>query len=118
MEIIAISPSKRFEIQVEAWEARNSLWVNSPVIWDAEQSSTIFSFKDECWSLDSATWVGDSTVRLLLRKFPGNHSPDHIRVEVSCIATTALVHGTAGMAAFSTRLDELEVALDHKLKWT
>ena len=57
VEIISTSPTGHYQVQAVAWEARNSLWVYSPSIWDAEQNHYVFSFKDESWSVDKSAWL-------------------------------------------------------------
>ncbi|GJJ00090.1 hypothetical protein RugamoR64_06280 [Duganella rhizosphaerae] len=113
MEIMSVSPEKSFEVRTEVWEARNSLWVYSPSIWDARHSSCIFSFKDENWSVDTSVWKDDATVSLCLRKFPGNHRPDSLRVEINCLALQAKVLMPAAVVA----IEDLESALDKALKF-
>lgn len=60
------SDDGRFELQVEAWEARNSHWVFAPRL--RYTSSDKFLFKPEAttWSADSSTWNG-AQVRIVLR---------------------------------------------------
>jgi len=113
MEIMSVSPEKNFEVRTEVWEARNSLWVYSPSIWEAKHSNCIFSFKDENWSVDTSVWKDDATVSLCLRKFPGNHRPDTLTVEIDCLALQAklLAPPTA------LPLENLEGALDKALKF-
>ena len=113
MEIMSVSPEKNFEVRAAVWEARNSLWVYSPSIWDAKHSNCIFSFKDENWSVDTSVWKGDATVSLCLRKFPGNHRPDSLMVEIDCLALQAKVH----VPTTTLALEDLESALDRTLKF-
>lgn len=113
MEIMSVSPEKNFEVRTEAWEARNSLWVYSPSIWSAEDSNCIFSFKDENWSADASVWKDDVTVSLCLRKFPGNHRPESLSVELDCLALKAKMSASGK----TLPLDQLESALDKALKF-
>jgi hypothetical protein len=111
MEIMSVSPEGNFEVRTEVWEARNSLWVYNPSIWDAKRDHCIFSFKDENWSADTSAWEDDATVRLCLRKFPGNHRPESLTVEVDCLELKAKVIAPAmGLA-----LEDLESALEKAL---
>jgi hypothetical protein len=113
MEIMSVSPEKSFEVRTVVWEARNSLWVYSPSIWDAKRDHCIFSFKDENWSADTSAWEDDATVRLCLRKFPGNHRPDSLRVEIDCLGLRAKMIAPATNLA----LGDLEDTLDRALKF-
>src|SRR6185436_1450296 len=56
------SPSGRFEITIAAWEARMSLWIETPTLSDRLTGQELLSFNDPHWSLDSAEWQSDSTV--------------------------------------------------------
>ena len=112
MEIISTSPTRRFQIQADVWEARNSLWVYTPSIWDAERNLHILSFKDHSWSADNSVWSSENQVNLILRKFPGNHRPEQLSVEIDCIAQVAMLASAAPMP-----LAVLESALNRALTW-
>ena len=111
METMSVSPERNFEVRTEVWEARNSLWVYSPSIWDAKRDHCIFSFKDENWSADASIWEDDITVSLRLRKFPGNHRPGDLRVEINCLALKAKVIDPV----MDLILEDLETALNKAL---
>ncbi|WP_139168721.1 MULTISPECIES: hypothetical protein [unclassified Duganella] len=113
MEIMSVSSEKNFEVRTEVWEARNSLWVYSPSIWDAKNGNCIFSFEDENWSADASAWKDDTTVGLCLRKFPGNHRPESFSVEIDCLTLQAKI-SASGRAL---PLEHLESALDKALKF-
>ncbi|MGC4093162.1 MAG: hypothetical protein QM756_35795 [Polyangiaceae bacterium] len=83
------SPNGRFQISVSAWEARMSHWIETPTLTDVSVKETILSFEDASWSLDDASWIDDSRVTLVMRKYPGNHKPSSVSVEIDCIARTA-----------------------------
>lgn len=111
MEIISTSAEHSFEVRADIWEARNSLWVYSPSIWDIKHNHCVFSFKDKNWSADTSVWKDDTTVRLCLRKFPGNHRPDSLMVEIDCLTLQAKVFAPAAAVA----IEDLEDALDARL---
>lgn len=112
MEIISTSPTGRSQIQADVWEARNSLWVYTPSIWDVERNLHILSFEDESWSADNSVWSSENQVSLILRKFPGNHWPEQLNVEIDCVAQAATI-----AAAAPIPLAELESALNRALTW-
>lgn len=112
MEILSISPGGRFQVQADVWEARNSLWVYSPSIWDTERSLRVLSFDDESWSVDKSTWISETEVLLVLRKFPGNHRPEQLSVEIDCIAETATIP-----PAGPSHVVGLELFLNRALTW-
>lgn len=113
MEVMSVSPEKNFEVRTDVWEARNSLWVYSPSIWDTKHRNCIFSFKDVNWSVDTSVWKDDVTVSLCLRKFPGDHRPDSVTVEINCIALQAKALALETALA----LEDLEGVLDKALKF-
>jgi hypothetical protein len=106
------SPSGRFEITIAAWEARMSLWIETPTLSDRLTGQDLFSFKDPNWSLDSAEWLSDSIVALKMRKYPGNHLPAHVVVTVDCLAGTADIGGTTVPS-----INDLERHLESALTW-
>lgn len=112
LETASTSPSGRWHIEIHAWEARNSLWVQSPLIRDGEAAAVVLQFADANWSLDTSTWLSDDVVRLSLRKYPGNHDPGAVEVTVDCgNAIAALANGRAVL------LSGLETLLDQQLRW-
>ena len=106
LEVQSSSPSGRYKVFVDPWEARNSLWVYSPLIIDAETQDVILKLDDRNWSMDSAEWESDTTVRLGLRRFPGDCSPLGVSVKVDCVSGCAMI----GDARFP--LNEIDQALD------
>jgi hypothetical protein len=111
-EIRSTSPDGRFQVRVLAWEARNSLWVESPSIWDNVTDSPLLSFSSKMWSLDESVWLSDCAVQLTLRKYPGNHTPVHLLVKVDCRTRVALIDPGIHVA-----LDQLEARLESRLTW-
>jgi hypothetical protein len=108
---VAAADSTRFEVVISAWEARMSLWVETPSIVERASGQTLLSFEDGNWSLNSAHWIDDHRVELRLRKYPGAHHPSELRVSLDCIARTATLDGrTLGF-------DGLERALEAALSW-
>jgi hypothetical protein len=89
-----------------------SLWIETPTLLDKSTGETLLAFKDSNWSLDAAHWLSDSTVKLTLRKFPGNHLPVNIIATLDCARRTARI----GEKEFQS-LAEVETALDNALTW-
>ena len=90
-----------------------SHWIETPAISDRLTGKDVFRFKNPNWSLDSAEWLGHSTVVLSLRKYPGNHRPTSVAATVDCLAGTAAIDGKSVPS-----LRELERALDSALTWS
>jgi hypothetical protein len=107
----AMSPSGRFQIELDEREVFNTCWVGTPTIIDRADGSVVLSFTDTFWSADAAAWNGDR-VTLTLRKYPGNHTPSDIQATVDCAARTAAVGG-----APPTPIAGLEAALSAALTW-
>ncbi len=105
------SPDGRFAIEIAAWEARMSHWIETPRVVDAQSGTVVFAFENGNWSLDRASWTAPHVVMFRLRKYPGNHTPVDVTCEIDCVAHTA----TAGGAAVP--LAELERHLDALLQW-
>jgi hypothetical protein len=106
------SPSSRFLITISAWEARMSLWIETPTLIDCSSGERLLVFKDSNWSLNSAEWLSESVVVLKLRKYPGNHIPSEVTATVDCTAKTAEVNGKK-----VDTLGNVERYLDAALVW-
>jgi hypothetical protein len=107
----AMSPSGRFQIELNEREVFNTCWVGTPTIIDRADRSVVLSFTDTFWSADAAAWNGDR-VTLTLRKYPGNHTPGDIQATIDCAARTAAVGD-----APPTPIAGLEAALSAALTW-
>jgi hypothetical protein len=112
MEIKSTSPDGRFQVTVEPWEARNSLWVESPTLRDTRRNEVLLRFESEMWSLASSEWQAAGCVQLTLRKYPGNHAPAQIVTAIDCIHRTAKVQSMEPVS-----LRDLEVLLERQLTW-
>ena len=110
MKIASTSPNGQFRVLVDEWEARNSMWVSSPSIWDLKKNRRLHRFKDECWSLDGCDWPTGTKVCLTIRKYPGKHQPAQLHVEIDCTKSEANV-----LAALGIPLADLEAYIDATL---
>lgn len=84
-----------------------SHWIESPWITDTQTEQQVLSFSDPNWSLDQSRWIDDTTVELVMRKYPGNHKPSDVTVTVDLAKLTAKV----GEREVGT-LHELERVMD------
>lgn len=108
-----ISLTGSYEIRIESWEARNSLWVQTPEIVALQLQDTILKFRDPYWSLNNAEWIGNKNVKLTLRKYPGNHIPAELMVTIDC--KNRLVTLPDGQQVALTALeDQLDLLLQRK----
>jgi hypothetical protein len=106
------SPSGRFRIAISAWEARMSLWIETPTLRDNVTGEILLSFKDSNWSLDGARWLSDSVVEFTLRKYPGGHLPAQVVAIVDCAQRNSKIGPTEVQS-----LADLESALERALTW-
>lgn len=100
------SPSGRYLVRTYPWEARMSLWIETPELVDTIAGQSLLSFKDSHWSVDSVDWRGDSIAVMHLRRYPGDHLPGSFEVVIDCARRSASLIG-----AGSVPLDQLEAVL-------
>jgi hypothetical protein len=91
--IKSTSPGGRNIIRVHSQEMRMSHWVDTPELIDTVANRTLFAPKDSNWSMDSAVWRDASVVDMVLRMYPGAHSP--IKATFDCARHTATIGGIA-----------------------
>lgn len=106
------SPDGRFQVRVLAWEARASLWVESPEIWDTLTDTLVLRFDDGNWSLDHCHWQTPTLAQLTLRKYPGNHVPAQVLALVDCVSRTA------ALPQSQVPFEQMEAVLDSLLRWS
>ena len=100
------SADGRFELQVEAWEARNSHWVFAPQLRDTTNDKVLFKPEAPTWSADVSTWTG-SQVRIVLRKYPGDQRRPSLAALVDCEREVGRIEGGELVP-----LNKLEAELD------
>jgi hypothetical protein len=111
-ELKSQSPDGRFHLFVDAWDVRNSHWIESPQLRDMETGEVILQFSSASWSLDRSDWTADQVVELTLRKYPGHHAPVHFVITVDC------GRGTAELKSHPhVPLKELEPLLEQQIAW-
>lgn len=112
MEEPSISPGGAFELRLHPRSGRMSHDILTPGLVSRGTGASLLDFRDTSWSLDEHQWQADSVVRLVLRKYPGNHLP----ADLTCLADLS-----AGSATFPdgvvVPLSDLEAALDRRLTW-
>ena len=111
MDEPSISPGGAFELRVDAHSGRMSHDIFTPRV-ATSTGETLIRFTESAWSLDEHRWLGDSTLRLVLRKYPGNHLPPEIICTADLAARSAtLADGTV------VPLSGLEAGLNGRLEW-
>lgn len=106
-----VAPGGRWAVVTAPWEVRMSLWIESPALVELPANTPIFAFRDVHWSLDSAAWISDDVVEWRLRKYPGNHLPVDLAVQIDCARRIAVCDGR------EFPLTAVEAALDARLRW-
>jgi hypothetical protein len=109
----SISPTGFYEIRIDSWEPRMSLWIQTPEIIDLQLQDTILEFRDPHWSLNTAEWIGNTDVKVTLRKYPGNHIPVELAIMIECRNRLAILPDGKHIA-----LTALEEQLDLLLQWS
>jgi hypothetical protein len=87
-----------------------SLWIECPELIDSRSGQSVWRTSDSDWSLDSAEWLDNSTVKVSLRKYPGNYQPSSLQAIIDCEKMTASLMGAPAIP-----LKELEAAMDASL---
>jgi hypothetical protein len=111
MENSAVPNSANYEISLSAWEARMSLWIETPTLRNKATGEVVASFRDTNWSLNSARWLSDDVVELRMRKYPGSHTPAEIMATLDCSERTARIDGSV------MPISQVETALEGALSW-
>ena len=107
-----VSPDGRYEITLYVREVFNTHWLETPTLRDKRSGETLLAFADTHWSADQGEWLSDATVRLAMRKYPGNHQPGDLSVSIDCAART----GRVG-AGEAVGLSDLEATMEKALTW-
>ncbi|RYY81372.1 MAG: hypothetical protein EOO24_42250 [Comamonadaceae bacterium] len=105
------SPTGRYLIQVVAREMRMSHWVEAPELVDTVRGETLLCLQSGLWSLEAATWEGDTSVRMRLRRYPGASPHAQVDLRVDCAAGTASVQEGG-----ACRLADVEATLESILE--
>jgi hypothetical protein len=108
----SVSPGGAFELRVRAHSGRMSHDILTPSIVATRTGEALVEFADSSWSLDRHEWLGESMIRLVLRKYPGNHLPAEVSCTVDLAARSATFADGVGVP-----LSGLAAALEARLQW-
>jgi hypothetical protein len=108
-EIQSVSPTGRFQVLAQPWEARSGLWVYPPEIHDAALGQVVFELVDYRWSLDRSVWLSESLVELTLRRFPGEAQVMAIKIAFDCFTSTSVLQAKtfANLGLLESAMNEL-----------
>lgn len=65
------SPNQHFKIRFDSYELRMSHWIDQPSLIRVRDNVCLFALDKDDWSAWEVCWSDDSTVALVLRKYPG-----------------------------------------------
>lgn len=65
------SPNGQYKICFDSYEMRMSHWVDQPSLLRVNDSFCLFSINTGDWSAWEVSWLDNSTVAMVMRKYPG-----------------------------------------------
>ena len=65
------SPNRKFKIRFDSYEMRMSHSIDQPSLIRVCDNVCLFALDMDDWSAWEVRWMDDSTVSLLMRKYPG-----------------------------------------------
>jgi len=65
------SPDRQYKVSFDSYEMRMSHWVDQPSLIRVRDNFCLFALDTDDWSAWEVSWLDDSTVALVLRKYPG-----------------------------------------------
>lgn len=65
------SPNRQYKVSFDSYEMRMSHWIDQPSLIRVRDTVCLFSLSSDGWSAWEVRWLDDSTVSLLVRKYPG-----------------------------------------------
>ena len=65
------SPNHTYKVSFQSYEVRMSHWIDQPSLIRVCDSVCLFSLNADGWSAWETNWLDDSTVALVMRKYPG-----------------------------------------------
>ena len=65
------SPNGQHTIRFDSYEMRMSHWIDQPSLIRVSDNACLFSISTDDWSAWEVRWLDESTVTLLMRKYPG-----------------------------------------------
>lgn len=66
-----VSPEGQYKVSFSSYEVRMSHWIDQPYLIRVSDNVRLFALDADGWSAWTVRWLDDSTVELLMRKYPG-----------------------------------------------
>ncbi|MDB6154341.1 MAG: hypothetical protein JWL90_2794 [Chthoniobacteraceae bacterium] len=101
------SPNGKYLFHIYPWEARMSLWIESPELIEVGVAAPLLRFRDSNWSLDRAVWLNESVVTMQVRRYPGDHTPSQFEFGIDAEKRLAAIG-----SAQAVPLSDLESMLE------
>ncbi|MPR37224.1 hypothetical protein [Salmonirosea aquatica] len=65
------SSNRQYKVSFDSYEMRMSHWIDQPSLIRESDSACLFSINTDDWSAWEVSWLDESTVTLVMRKYPG-----------------------------------------------
>lgn len=65
------SPNRQYKISFDSYEMRMSHWIDQPSLIRVYDNVCLFLLDKDDWSAWEVCWADDSTISLIMRKYPG-----------------------------------------------
>ena len=65
------SPDRRYKVSFSSYEVSMSHWIDQPYLIRVGDNVCLFRLNEDGWSAWVVRWLDDSTVALVMRKYPG-----------------------------------------------
>lgn len=66
-----VSPDHKYKVSFSSYEVRMSHLIDQPYLIRVSDDVCLFALDADGWSAWTVRWLDDSTVELLMRKYPG-----------------------------------------------
>lgn len=65
------SPNGQYKVRFDSYEVRMSHWIDQPSLIRVQDNVCLFALNKDDWSAWEVRWLDNSTVLLVIRKYPG-----------------------------------------------
>ncbi|WP_020607332.1 hypothetical protein [Spirosoma spitsbergense] len=71
MSNAVFSPNRQYKLRFDSYEMRMSHWIDQPSLIRVQDDVCLFALNQDDWSAWEVRWLSDSTILLVMRKYPG-----------------------------------------------
>jgi len=65
------SPNRDYKVSFSSYEISMSHWIDQPYLIRVSDNAFLFDLSADVWSAWQVRWLSNSTVELVMRKYPG-----------------------------------------------